>query len=256
MDTRTYLTHLEHDARLLAKNARAAGVDAEVPPCPGWTVAELVAHTGVVHRHKTAIVGGRYVEESAPLPQRPDGDVLAWYDEGVAEMMETFTDADLSLPTWTWCDHQHAAEWWVRRMAHETSIHGADAAIAAGGSASVDVALAEDGVDELLDEMMVGGPSWSTVKAGDARIDLVAGEKCWSLRTAAYSGTAPKSGRMYESIATVVYDVVGAADALVMTNAETLDLWLWGRGSLEGGDVSGDVDLVSHLRSIAVDATQ
>ncbi|MGI9584290.1 MAG: maleylpyruvate isomerase family mycothiol-dependent enzyme [Acidimicrobiia bacterium] len=256
MDASTHLTHLENYAVLLGANARAAGVDAAVPSCPGWTVGELVAHTSVVHRHKTAIVAGQLVEESAPIPARPDGDVLEWYDEGVAEMMATFANADLSLPTWTWCDHQHAAEWWVRRMAHETAIHGADAVLANDGVASVDDALAEDGVDELLDEMMVGGPVWSTVDHGDRRIDLVAGDRRWSLRTASFSGTAPGSGEQYESIATVVFDDAGKPDAVVGTDGGTLDLWLWGRGPLGVEDTSGDADLVSHLRGIAADVTQ
>ena len=35
---------------VLRANAMAAGLDAPVPTCPGWTVLDLVAHQGMVHR--------------------------------------------------------------------------------------------------------------------------------------------------------------------------------------------------------------
>ena len=38
--------------------SRAAGADAPVPTCPGWTVRDLLAHQGMVHRWATAVVRG------------------------------------------------------------------------------------------------------------------------------------------------------------------------------------------------------
>jgi uncharacterized protein (TIGR03083 family) len=257
MDTAVYLTNLEHHALLLSDSARSVGLDAPVPTCPEWTIEDLVAHTSQVHRHKTEIVLGRYVEESPPFPPPPtEVDVLAWYNDGVNEMLGVFGDADLSLPIYTWCNHEHSADWWVRRMAHETVIHGADAVIAAGGTPRIDAALAEDGVDEVLDEFMTGSPPWVTVAPGGRRIDLLAGDRRWSLRTATFSGVSPDSGAVYEALDTVVFDDVGDPDAVVRAEPETLNLWLWGRGSLDDGAASGDADLIRHLRTVAAESTQ
>ena len=38
--------------------ADRAGLRAPVPTCPGWTVRDLVAHQGMVHRWAAALVRG------------------------------------------------------------------------------------------------------------------------------------------------------------------------------------------------------
>ena len=50
-----YLQALRADGTALAAAARV-GLDQPVPACEGWTVADLVLHTGMVHRHKLEIV--------------------------------------------------------------------------------------------------------------------------------------------------------------------------------------------------------
>jgi hypothetical protein len=53
MDSSRYLDSLASDFVLLRAAATAAGLDAPVPSCPGWTVADLVRHVGEVYLHKT-----------------------------------------------------------------------------------------------------------------------------------------------------------------------------------------------------------
>jgi MDMPI C-terminal domain/Mycothiol maleylpyruvate isomerase N-terminal domain len=48
-----HLAALRDDGTALAV-AAGQGLDAAVPACDGWTVADLVLHTGMVHRHKLA----------------------------------------------------------------------------------------------------------------------------------------------------------------------------------------------------------
>ena len=70
-----------------AAAARAAGVDAPVPSCPEWTVADLLGHVGRMHRWVTR---DRRVERrptrpthwSDAEPPPPDG-ALDWFDAGV-----------------------------------------------------------------------------------------------------------------------------------------------------------------------------
>ena len=44
MDSDGYVDAVADSSRRLADAAAAAGVDAPVPTCPGWTVADLLEH--------------------------------------------------------------------------------------------------------------------------------------------------------------------------------------------------------------------
>jgi uncharacterized protein (TIGR03083 family) len=192
-----------------------------------------------------------------PWPDEPDGDVIAWFNEGIDEMLAVFRDADLTAPTWTWCRHDHNAEWWVRRMAHETLIHGADAVIALGGTPEVDEALAADGIEEVLVEMMVDAPEWAELTVGNRTVAIVSPARSWTLRTASWAGESPSTGKVYMDEAAVVLVPEGSApDSRITGSAGDLDLWLWGRRELPAGSVTRDATLVDLVRSIATEATQ
>jgi uncharacterized protein (TIGR03083 family) len=256
MDTDLYMTSIRRDAEAMVDAAGAVGLDADVPTCPDWTVRDLVVHTGRIYRHKAEVVRGRYVESDAEFPPPPDGDVLEWFVDGLDEMLDVFNSADLDAPSWTWCDHEHNADWWVRRMAHETAIHSADALIAAGREPDIGAELALDGVDEILIEMMIGVPDWGAEKLGEKTVALEAGGHRWGLRTATFSGIGPESGTAYEGLVSLLFDDAPDPDAIVRTDPETLDLWLWGRGELSDEAIEGDRSVVDHVRSVAVEATK
>jgi len=44
MQTEQYLDQLTQNSERLADAAAAAGTDADVPACPGWTVSDLLEH--------------------------------------------------------------------------------------------------------------------------------------------------------------------------------------------------------------------
>jgi len=255
VDTDFFIASIQGDAAAMIAAVGIVGLEAPVPTCPGWTVLDLVTHTGVVHRHKAETVRGGYLDEPPPQPDGPSGDVLRWFSDGVEEMLAIFVDADLSVPTWTWCAHEHSADWWVRRMAHETAIHAADAVLASGGTAVIERDLAIDGVDEILDEMMIGGPSWGTVTPTDRVVALESADRRWVLRTATFGGTSPMTGTTYDGLDTFVYDRTSPPEATVRVDPETLDLWLWGRRELPIGAVRGDLSLADHVRAVAAEST-
>lgn len=250
-----YIAAIRRDASSLIDAASAAGFQSAVPTCPGWTVLDLVQHTESVYRHKTATVAGGYVDESPTWVDVPADSDLTTFSAALDEMITVFETTDLSVPSYTWCIHQHRADWWVRRMAHETTIHAADALAAAGERQLIPYELGVDGVDEILDEMMVGGPDWATLTPLSGRVDLVADNRSWSLRMARMVGTSPTSGISYDEDA-LVWEAGGTPDAVVSTDSGTLDLWLWGRAELPDSAVSGDRDLVTRVRAVAEQATQ
>lgn len=139
-------------------------------------------------------------------------------------------------------------------MAHETAIHAADAQLCAGEVPHLDPRLAADGVDEILDEMMVGAPSWGALDHRGGVIELATPSKRWVLGRASFSGTSPATGSTYTNLPALTWST-DTPDARVVADASTLDLWLWGRGELDAAHVTGDSSLVDHVRSVAADAT-
>ncbi len=91
----TSLTFDEHGAGIgsawtaLRDYATRAGHDTAVPTCPGWTVRDLVAHQGTVHRWATGIVLGEERRDPGHDEQegRSSGDLLGWLDEGVKALL-------------------------------------------------------------------------------------------------------------------------------------------------------------------------
>ena len=79
----------EREGRALLAAAKS-GLDAPVPACPGWVVADVLGHMGRVHRSVAGILerGTRDLpQEEIPAP--PPGDaVVAFYEEGFAELAD------------------------------------------------------------------------------------------------------------------------------------------------------------------------
>ena len=152
MEVADYVRHLRTDGQALAAAARR-NLEAAVPSCPGWTVGDLVFHTGAVHREKTLIVERGL--ENQPEWESPenlnDEHLVEWFEEGLEELAQVLEASDPNQPAWNWTSHApQIAAFWPRRMAHETSIHRWDAEAAVGAPNPIDSDVAADGVDEFL----------------------------------------------------------------------------------------------------------
>ena len=148
-------------ATVLRANAGAAGLDAAVPTCPGWTVLDLVVHQGMVHRWATAHVLGHPVDEAGTQALEREGrshpDVLGWLDDGATALLQAIVDASDDLDALVFLKAAPAPKmFWTRRQCHETTIHAVDALAARLGRAPepaetwIPERLALDGIDELL----------------------------------------------------------------------------------------------------------
>lgn len=253
-----YLGAITDDAAKLSDAARRAGLDAPVPSCPGWMVRDLLHHIGEVHRHKERIVGERLLappEDWVP-PMPGDAEVFSWFAEGVAMLIASLAAADPETPVWSWYAPNQTARFWSRRMAHETLIHRIDAELAAGAVTDVDEGLATDGVDEIVFVMMSDAPPWGTVERQGRAVRLAAPARIWTLGVATFSGTSPDSGNTYENLPAAVLEPGGDPECTVAGSAASLDLWLWGRGSLSALRVEGDASLAHWVRELAAEVTQ
>ncbi|MGY2701268.1 MULTISPECIES: maleylpyruvate isomerase family mycothiol-dependent enzyme [unclassified Nocardioides] len=139
--------------------ADRAGLRAPVPTCPGWTVRDLVAHQGMVHRWAAGLVRGERDIDPDVLEAagQEESDPLEWLRDGVIELADTLTraPADVQAPVFLH-DAPAPREFWARRQCHETTVHAVDALSAALGRSPdpaetwIEVDLAVDGIDELL----------------------------------------------------------------------------------------------------------
>ncbi|MBV6700413.1 maleylpyruvate isomerase family mycothiol-dependent enzyme [Kitasatospora aureofaciens] len=243
------MTPLDHSAAVATETARlvAAVQDADpatpVPTCPGWTLTDLVRHTGSVQRWFTVLLQQRVQEPPRSrdvdlrLPEQAE-DYPAWLAEAAAQAGETFAATDLDAPMWAWGADQHA-RFWVRRMLCETLVHRADAELALGLKVDIDPALAADAVAEFLTNLPYAvffAPGTANLRAENRTIRFTRtdGEDSWlvQLRPDGFALTADTTP--------------GAADATVSASAADLLLLLYGRLDRTSGGVavSGDDDLL------------
>jgi uncharacterized protein (TIGR03083 family) len=258
MDWTTYLEHVQADGTALAA-AAGAGLGPQVPNCPDWRVRDLLHHVGVVHRHKEFIVRRGSTEPPEgwedPAPP-PDAELVDWYRRGLDDLLTTLSASDPARPVWTWAESDQTVGFWYRRMAHETLIHRVDAEQAQGHVGPIDDALATDGIDEIVTTMLSGAPSWAELEPGQGVVRLGAPARSWNLQCASLSGTSPVTGTTYTDLDAFIIRGNATADAVVAGSAADLDLWLWGRGSLEPLEVSGDQGLADGIREVAREVTQ
>lgn len=240
-------------AARLATSAAAAGLFAPVPTCPGWTVAHLMAHQGMVHRWAAAILRGEdapTLSETEPLATIPPADLPGWFDEGAAELLVTLRDAppDLQVPVFL-NDAPAPREFWARRQAHETTIHAVDALAAVLGrlpttsEAAIEPDVALDGIDELLRGFVTRGRAplpapepWTIgVRPDDA-------DCAWLLRV------APGEPIVTERVGpdNLPAPAPGGPDTRLDGSAAQLCLGLWNRG--DELRVSGRVEGLADWR--------
>jgi uncharacterized protein (TIGR03083 family) len=240
-----YLQALRADGTALAAAARR-GLDPPVPACEEWTVADLVLHTGMVHRHKLEIVRGRLAQPPRPWP--PDApsraELLGWYDQGLEELLTVLEDADPDTPVWTFHRPDQTVGFWRRRMAQETAVHRVDAESAHGDPRPVPAALAADGVAELLEVFLAPHSDGAPVGGRGESLHLHATdtEGEWQLRLLP---AGVEVGRGHAQ-----------GDAAATGGASDLLLFLWGRAPADPLEVSGDPALLPRVRELAAAATQ
>ena len=157
LDFDRYLTELVAETARLADTLHGLDLDAAVPTCPEWTVADLGTHVGRGQRWVTGIIE-RLVDHPIPMPEDlspPDDSAArtAWIKDGAHEMAAAAGRAGATTPVWTWTADRTVG-FWVRRFTHDVVVHRFDAESAAVGAVPdrFDVAtdLAADGVSDVL----------------------------------------------------------------------------------------------------------
>ena len=256
MEFSEYLTAVRGEGEALAR-AAAEGLDPHVPCCPDWTVRDVVAHTGAVHRQKEQIVRERWIDQAPPLVEAPTDGLLDWYNEGLDQLIATLAETDPATPVYTWYEPDQTAGFWYRRMAHETAVHRVDVEQGHGIDGLVVADLAADGVDELLVVMLTGYPAWAEVAeyGSTLRLECTDQEAAWTLRYVTFSGRSPNTGTEFADEPSFIFAEGSVPTAFARGTASDLLLYGWGRRPLTALTVDGDLTLVADFRSVAADVT-
>lgn len=151
MDNSRFLSCLEADYRRI-REVVPGRLEARVPTCPDWTVADLTRHVGEVYLHKVECMReGSERETEWPPAGLGDEEPVALLDRAYAELVAELTTRNPGDRGGTWYAPDPTVGFWFRRMAQESVIHRIDAELGVGAAVSpVPDDLAVDGTDELL----------------------------------------------------------------------------------------------------------
>jgi uncharacterized protein (TIGR03083 family) len=219
---------------------------APVPSCPGWTVEDLVRHLAGSYQWVARHVSRGAIDH----PGQPDHGgaptgpaVLAWWDEHYAKLLKVLDWIDPTLPAWNWAPQTKKAEFWHRRMAHETAVHRWDAQMAVGLSEPIEAKLAADGITEVLDTWLPAGRRRGPLdRHGVVALRATDVAEVWNVRLRG------------EGVALLDTDTLLDHDhhnerATAIGTASDLLLALYGRVAFDVLDVVGDESLLAALRT-------
>jgi uncharacterized protein (TIGR03083 family) len=233
-DADALLRVLEDEGRRLLELA-AGGLDRPVPGCPGWTVADLVAHLDGVYRWVCLIVGERRSERpprheraALDLTETDEQALLRAAAQAHAQVVDVLRGAPGDLDCWTVWPAPDSRYHWIRRQAHETQVHRADVQDAVtGGEVELDPVAAADGVDEVVLGFATRYPLRAPVPCTLA-LHATDVDRWWWLR---FGDGEPEfgRGRVGDPART---DVHGSSTELL--------LLLWNRRGWDGLQVVGD----------------
>jgi uncharacterized protein (TIGR03083 family) len=227
---------LDHD-RIITEEAEALAAAGETGahdrPVPGtdWTLADLLDHTGRLTwfwagRTRKA-GGGDFYDTDRPDDVSPS-DFLR---QGTATMLEQLAAADPDAEIKTWAGLKPPS-WLHRRMVHELGVHRWDAEAAVGEARPIPTDVAEDGIDELLQEFLPAADVSGV--GGTIHLHATDGDGEWFIETAG----GLRWTRAHEK-----------GDVAVRGDTSDLLLLLWGRVGADAVEVLGDDTVLARWRA-------
>jgi uncharacterized protein (TIGR03083 family) len=248
-----YRALIETDtARLLRVAER--GLDAPVPSCPGWKVADLLDHVAHVYEHKVVVMSTGAWPQQWPPAALTGREPVRFLRDATEHLLAEFARHRPDEPTVTFGDDK-TVTFWLRRMALEIAVHRLDGELAHGVPTPIDRDLALDGVDEFLRVMLPGDWTGETEHPVDAGLVVESGGVRWAGRLT--------GGEVGFEVGTVgarggagTPDSAGSGDVRVEGEPPAVFRWMWGRASDDEVTTEGRPELVAEVKARLVEAAQ
>lgn len=268
-----YLQIFERDAAALAAAARM-GMEAPVPSCPGWIVANLVIHLGTVYRGWVSVIEAHGAEWPLDIRRHalertfpalidlfeqgekgvtawtiPTG-LLEWFEEGATEVVRSLGQADLDEPFWQppgWPSSVPATIGLFQRAANiETAVHRWDAQLAHQCTAPIDRLVAEVGIEQVLQAGIAANRQY-------VREHRPVPPPPGHGETYLFQQTDGKNGWLvrFDGDEVTVEQQEGEAGVVVRGTASDLMLFLWHRIPPDRLHVTGDSSLLERYFELA-----
>ena len=230
--------------RLAVIDSHSAGVGAlarghlaePVPGCPGWNVADLVAHLTEVQWFWATIVEGGLLEppdEDRRPARAADEDLVSALAGQTAHLVQALRGADPRTRAWTWAPQQQDVAFIARHQVQEAAVHHWDAGSATRHAVVIERAVAVDAIEEFLtfsvssDADLAEPPRPSL--GGRLALRCTDGPEAWTVS----DGRAPGALRFETGAAPGTPAVEGAASDLL--------LWLYRRIRLDTSSVPDEL---------------
>lgn len=232
----------------MADAAERAGLDARVPSCPDWTVADLVEHVGNVQRWAALTVRTlptERIDRTAMSESPAAGELLTWFRAASHDLVESLRAADPATPVWTFLPDGTVA-FWFRRQAQEVAVHRWDAERASPDApAPLERNLAADGIGEWL-ALNLRGRTQRTGGGETVHLHCIDLDEHAAGTTGEWLVTLAPDGATVETRH-------AKGDVAARGTASDLDLFLWGRVDADVLDVFGDAALLERFRRPGAD---
>jgi uncharacterized protein (TIGR03083 family) len=147
-----------------------------VPQYPGWTISDLLTHTGSIVGRTTLICRDRLQERPSSPRIEEGGDPLSWFQGHLADMCDVLSTSAPETPVWGFGPNPNV-EFWIRRMLIEVGVHRWDAEQAFGRPIPLLDEVAVAGLEEFPIMWLgyLGEPSTIKLSATDLGRDWVYG---------------------------------------------------------------------------------
>ncbi|MGH8931666.1 MAG: maleylpyruvate isomerase family mycothiol-dependent enzyme [Egibacteraceae bacterium] len=227
-----------------------------IPSCPGWSVSDLIAHLGGVHRYLTRVIMHRLQEpldtadltflelpadiQGWPMPEHapnrgpvPVG-LIGWFAAGAFALESLFRSCGPGETVWTWSQDQTTG-FWFRVQAIEAAVHRWDAQSATGAAQPIEAELAADAVGQTFEVMAPARRAWMQAPPGSGerfRLRQTDGTGNWTVH--------------FEGDDVQLTESAGPCDVELAGTASDLMLFLWQRIPADRLEVKGDQDVLDR----------
>lgn len=134
-----------------------------VPQYPGWTMSDLLSHTGSV-LGRTALVCRELHQERPETRNLPEGaDAVDWFQDQLNDMLDVLAQSEPGTLVWGF-GSQPSVGFWIKRMLIEVGVHRYDAERAWGDPDPLQDDVAIAGLNEFDDMWLPGLGDLPTVR--------------------------------------------------------------------------------------------